>query len=227
MTTRKHARPAETAEDYASRPEVDDLVRLGRRLRREAERGEAAEGRTRFSRFFAVSIPAVVASIALGGAILNGSVAAALTASDGVEFHAARVDAASMNFGLYGAGGSTGGGIISSGSGAVTQVSQGQLPSGACVTTTASLPFVGTVNVQLALPNDSNVTQLELDTSKMDFGSANLPATTISSGGAFQMTSTTSGQAVQLSDVRAELHGVTLDQGVNLGDVISNSAACR
>lgn len=198
---------------------------------------EKGMGRTRLGRFAAVTIPATVASVGLGAAMLNGMVGAALASSsafqvtgsqatgDGMELTANYVEAATSETDI----------TVDEKADALVSLKNGALTD-MCLAADTNVPVVGTLGIKIQssgevglgsdwtdlAANSLNGDTADLGTTHIGFAQDDLvhQDATTSNGyraGGFGMQTVGNG-SVDIGGLDAELYALTLD-GLSLANL--------
>lgn len=190
-------------------------------------------GHVRLGRFAAVTIPATVASLAIGAGIVQGVVGAAISTSGGFELNAPTVNAARMALAASSADVANGVSSTSTSTkqSTIARLTDNSLPSGMCVGANQKFPIIGNIGFAITTTGKVNIADLDLNAADLNLGTADLPATVIGNSvastdlngaagtqaGGFGLQSTSgSGQQVKLSGVKATAYGISLKSGLKL-----------
>lgn len=203
-------------------------------------------GHTRVGRFAAVTVPATTVSLALGFAILQGSVSAALASSSGFEIGSTGAAADGLQLSLAGTSTATSDTNTTTANkeAALVTLENGVL-DGMCLAANANIPLLsGVLGLKIEVPNVADggtpvdVGTLDLNAKSVDAGATDLPGTTIgiaeddlrrnnpaalSNLGAFGMqTNNAAGEAagdVTLANLSAEAYMLNLTDGLALSSL--------
>ena len=200
---------------------------------------EKGMGRTRLTRFAAITIPAAAATVGLGIAIVQGAVSADLASSTGFQLASTGATADSLQLGLEYTAAATNdaSSTASNHAGAEVALTNSNL-NDMCLAATTNLSVFGNVGLKVASTSPVALTGVTtLDAGSVAAAKAALPTTTIGratsqesnlatanagvqapGGFAMDSTSGTPG-SVALTGLNAQAYELTLTNGLNLNNL--------
>jgi hypothetical protein len=206
---------------------------------------EKGMGRTRLGRLAAVTVPATVASLGLGLAIVQGSVSAALASSGGFQVGSTQAKADGLQLSLANATSATASDntTVKNNEAALVTLENGKL-DGMCLAANTTVPVLGVVGLKISVPNSTSggsvvdVGTLDLNAKSVAAGTTSLPGTTVGVaeddlrrnnpaaysglGGFGMQTNNAAGETpgdVSLSGLNATAYMLNLNNGLSLSSL--------
>lgn len=182
---------------------------------------EHGMGRVRVTRFAALTIPAGIASVGLGVAIVQGMVAATLSSADGFELNSNQITATSlaMRPGVTQAGTDTN--HVGT---ALARVTTAELDK-MCVGVNQAVPLIGQVGLKID-SSDSTISLAAVDLNAKSLGTGTSTLTNTSIGVAQSGTTFAADTAEEKASTGYDATGFAMTSGGTAGDVsLANVAA--
>lgn len=183
---------------------------------------EYGMGRVRLTRFAALTVPAGIASVGLGVAIVQGMVAATLSSADGFELNSNQITAASLAM----RAGVTQAGTDSNNVGtALARVNDASLNK-MCVGVNQSIPVLGRVGLKIESSDPTvGLSAVDLNAKSLDTGTSTLRNTRI--GVAQSGTSFGTDTDAEKASTGYDATGFAMTSGGSAGDISLGSVAAK
>lgn len=190
-------------------------------------------GRTRLTRFAAITVPAVVVTAGLGFAIVQGAVSADLASSNGFTIHSSSGTADSLQLGLESTSAATDDQTTTTANKVAAEAAlKGLNVNDLCLAANTNIPVLSSVvglNVKSSAP--VNLGAVDLNASDIEANTATLPSTKIGDStsdlsdlttskteapGGFGLASAGAAGSVALNTLNASAYEVSLTNGLTL-----------
>lgn len=194
---------------------------------------EKGMGRTRLTRFAAITVPAAAATVGLGFAIVQGAVSADLASSTGFQLASTGATADSLQLGLEYTGAAQDDATATSVNHAAAEAAlENANLNDMCLAATTNLSVFGDVSIKVSSTSPVSLTGVtDLNAGSISAATASLPTTTIGRAtsqeanlsnaatqapGGFAMDSAGAAGEVVLTDLNAQAYQLTLNDGIDL-----------
>lgn len=183
---------------------------------------ENGMGRVRLTRFAALTVPAGIASVGLGVAIVQGMVAATLSSADGFELNSNQITATSLAM----RAGMTQAGTASNNVGtALARVNTAELDK-MCVGVNQAVPVLGRLGLKIQSSDPTvGLAAVDLNAKSLDTGTSTLKNTSI--GVAQSGTSFAGDTDAQKTGTGYDATGFAMTSGGSAGDIVLGKVAAK
>lgn len=141
---------------------------------------EKGMGRTRLGRFAALTVPATIATAGLGFAIVQGMVAANLSAADPFTVAGTEARGTGLELSLRGAETATANNNddVTTKKSALVTLKQGTI-DGLCLAVNQPVPILGNIGLNITAPGTTSLGDVDLSADSIAAGATTLPQTSI------------------------------------------------